>query len=226
MENSRREQVRELRQQGYSVKDIVDLTGAAKSSVSVWTRDIELTPEQRLRLKQRHRHHEGQQKGAEANRQKGMRLRQQYQEVGREKAREKSPLHMMGCMLYWAEGAKTRNEVYFVNSDSNMMLTFIRFLRQEMGIANETMKIHIHCHTTEKEEIANIENYWLDLLQLPRSCLNKTQIKKGTIIRNNVLHHGVCGIRITKTELAQHIYGAIQEYTGLDNPEWLFPVQK
>ena len=43
-------QARELRQQGWSVRQIERHLGVARSTVSVWVRDIELGPEQRQRL--------------------------------------------------------------------------------------------------------------------------------------------------------------------------------
>lgn len=36
-------------------------------------------------------------------------------------------LHLAGCMLYWAEGAKSRNTIEFANSDPNMVRLFCRF---------------------------------------------------------------------------------------------------
>ena len=125
-------------------------------------------------------------------------------------------------MLYWAEGAKKRNVTYFVNSDPNMMLVFKRFLREEMDVDDENCRIHIHCHTHDSREIQRIERYWLDLLQLPDSCLRKTQIKQGSNSRKNILENGVCGLAVYSTELTHRIYGAIQEYGGFDNPDWLF----
>jgi hypothetical protein len=32
---------------------------------------------------------------------------------------------------------------------------------------------------------------------------------------------GVCTIRVNSTRVVQHIFGAIQEYGGLDEPAWL-----
>jgi hypothetical protein len=37
----------------------------------------------------------------------------------------------------------------------------------------------------------------------------------------NKLPYGVCTLRVYDTRLVQHIYGAIQEYAGFDEPSWL-----
>jgi hypothetical protein len=217
-----REQARELRRQGMSVRDITKLTGASKSSVSLWVRDIELTDEQKLILKEKQHHWIGQNDGARKNREKGLQLRNAYQQAGRAQAKEMHPLHLAGCMLYWAEGAKSRNSLYFVNSDPNMMLLFIRFLREEMGITDSEIVLYVHCHTIDEHEVERIGRYWLELLNLPTVCLKRVFFKQGSKTRHKVLSNGVCTIRVYKSALIQHIYGAIQEYGGFDNPGWLF----
>jgi hypothetical protein len=224
MKSELREEARLLRREGKSVKEIQKILGVSKGSVSLWVRDIELTEAQKLTLQEKQHRHPGQMKGAETNRQNGIIRRTAYQDAGRMKAREMSPLHMAGCMLYWAEGAKSkRNCLVFVNSDSNMMIFFMKFLRKELGVADSLITVKIHCHTNVPEEVKKIEEYWLATLSLPTTCLRKTMYKKG----NNALTHrkllyGVCGIWITRSEIVQHILGAIQEYGGFDNPDWLF----
>jgi len=220
-----RENARILRHQGMSVLAISKAVGVAKSTVSLWVRDIELTSAQIEALKESQRRHAyaGQYKGGKRNREIFMAKRVSYQEEGRAKARENRPLHQAGCMLYWAEGAKERNEIYFVNSDSNMIRMFIRFLREEMFVVDEDISLYIHCHYPDPLEQQRIEQYWVQLLGLQDACLRKTQVKKGSTTRKNILVNGVCGVRVARsTHLAQHIYGAIQEYAGFDNPAWLF----
>ena len=121
-----RQKARKLRFEGHSLGDIADQVGVVKSTVSYWVRDIELNVSQILALNEAKRAQlRGQNRGAKANRDKFRAIRQTYQDAGRLRARENpTPLHLMGCMLYWAEGAKGRTEVAFVNSDPEMMLIF------------------------------------------------------------------------------------------------------
>lgn len=217
-----RQQARDMRQSGMSVREIAAALGVSKGSVSMWVRDIVLTDEQIHILKARQSRYGGQYSGAQTNRDNARRMRESFQEQGRIKARERRPLHMAGCMLYWAEGAKHRNKLYFVNSDPNMLRFYVRFLREELGVIDEQMSVHIHCHSDRPDEIQRIERYWPELLHLPASCLKKTFVKKGSDVRKNTLRNGICGIAVHRTELTQHIYGAIQEYAGFDNPDWLY----
>lgn len=217
-----REKARDMRRQGLSVRNIARLLDVSKGSVSVWVRDIGLLPEQLQALKENQRRYAAQNRGARANRAKFRNLRLSYQEAGRVKAREGHPLHLAGCMLFWAEGAKDSNRLYFVNSDANMLCLFMRFLREELAIQEHQMKLYVHCHTTDADQQCRIAAYWLDLLNLPETCFQKVLVKKGSETSRNVLPNGICSVRVYNVKVIQHIYGAIQEYAGFDNPDWLF----
>jgi hypothetical protein len=39
--------------------------------------------------------------------------------------------------------------------------------------------------------------------------------------QTNKLPYGVCSIKLGSTRVVQHIYGAIQEYGGFEEPRWL-----
>jgi len=73
--------------------------------------------------------------------------------------------------------------------------------------------------------IGEIERYWLDALDLPRSCLRKhtlNHLPTSSSGKKKALPYGVCTVGAKRgTAIAQQIYGAIQEYTGSDEPRWL-----
>ncbi len=219
-----REQARQLRSAGMSVKDIAKQLGIAKSSVSLWVRDIELSAEQKLVLKNKHPNYDAAVKGSNTNHHKALQQRIAYQQEGRAKARESDPLHLAGCMLYWAEGAKTRNSVQLVNSDPDMMRVFIRFLRQSLHVPDEQMNIRAICYTNNGVSVEEIETYWLNLLELPAHCLRRTTVNvqpASSRQRGRKLIYGVCVLSVYRVRIAQRIFGAIQEYIGIDKPEWV-----
>ena len=84
------------------------------------------------------------------------------------------------------------------------------------------MTLRIHCHTQDVIEQRRIEIYWLHLLSLNDTSLRKTLFKQGSDKSKKVLQNGLCTIRVHRVEYVQHIYGAIQEYAGFENPSWLF----
>lgn len=219
-----REKARQLRLAGYSLGHIATELGVVKSTVSLWVRDIELEESQIIALQEnKNAKLRIQNRGAKANRDKFRAIRFGYQTEGRLRARQNpTPLHLMGCMLYWAEGAKGRNEVAFVNSDPEMILIFCRFLKEELHLPSEMIILQVTSHSKDIEVNRKQNHYWLHLLDLPLSCLRKTVHKEGNPrVRHNVLENGICRIAVRKSEVLQHIFGAIQEYAGIEKPEWL-----
>jgi hypothetical protein len=224
MKTLEREQARALRRQGQSVKEICRALGVSKSSVSLWVRDIELTPEQLASLHQRRAMSAAQGHGARGVKEKYLALRKQYQEEGRAKAHEGDPLHLAGCMLYWAEGRKERNSLSLINSDASMLLFYTRFVRESLKVPECDIRIRINCYTNNGITIEEIETYWLGLLKLPQTALGKSVINRqptSSQQKGRKLLYGVCAVDVHKTRYVQHVLGAIQEYTGIDKPEWL-----
>jgi predicted transcriptional regulator len=221
MKRETREQARLLRQQGHSIKEIAEALQVSRSSVSLWVRDVELTQDQIQALKERQQLWGAQNAGASRNRTNATEQRQHFQQQGRDQAATASALHTMGCMLYWAEGAKSRNGLNFVNADPNMLELFIRFLREELAVNDDEMVLYIHSHSQDALEIDRITHYWLTLLHLPPTALRKVLFKAGSQARRNNLPNGVCSLRVYRTDLVQHIFGAIQAYGGFENPAWL-----
>lgn len=223
--NIEREAARQLRlEQGMSVKEIAKTLGVSKSSVSLWVRDIELTPAQIQALQDRMKSYGAQHKGSQANITKHRAIRQQYQEEGREKAHEHDLLHLQGCMLYWGEGGKGRIAVKFANSDPDMMQVFIKFVRESLQVPEAKIKIRIYCYLNNGLSLEEIHDFWLKTLKISVSQLGKGQVNNqpsSSQQKGRKLLYGVCHLTVDSSRYIQRIYGAIQEYTGINKPEWL-----
>jgi hypothetical protein len=223
-----REQARRLRGQGMPYKRIAAELGVSVGSAFLWTSDIELTKEQ-LQHNRRGpggpQNSDSQRRRAAAWVARSREARRQSQLDGRAAAREGDPLHLAGCMLYWAEGAKARNTVQFSNSDPRMLVLFRRFLTDALAIEIDEILMTLNVYTNNGLSIEEIEGYWLDLLDLPRSCVRKHTVNhmptSSSGRAKNKLPYGVCTLRVHSTWMVQHIYGAIQEYAGFDEPAWL-----
>jgi hypothetical protein len=127
-------------------------------------------------------------------------------------------------MLYWAEGSRRRNQLAFTNSDVEMHRLFIRFLRECYGVTDDQISLSVNCFLGNGLELAEIELFWLDRLELPRSSLRASIVNRPSRASKGVhrpLLHGTAKLVVYSTEIVQSIYGAIQEYAGFDRPEWL-----
>lgn len=128
-------------------------------------------------------------------------------------------------MLYWAEGSKGRNSVQFVNSDPAMMRYFVSFLRSYYRVADEAFRLDCNLFADHVDQQYEIEQFWLETLELPRSCLRKSTVnvhsKYSQKKRKGRLPYGTARVCVHSTELVQQIYGAIQEYGEFERPDWL-----
>jgi transcriptional regulator with XRE-family HTH domain len=219
---------RELRRGGMSLKKIATELGVAVSSVSSWTSDITLTQEQQAALLLANGgpwDPERLRAATAARSATCLARREEAQAEGRLRARTGDPLHRMGCMLYWAEGRKSRNTLQFSNSDPHMMRLFRRFLSECIGADPGQMRVTLNVYTNNGMTIEEIERYWLELLDLPASCVRKHTLDhmptSSSGRAKNKLPFGVCTLRVHNTWMLQHIYGAIQEYGGFDELAWL-----
>jgi hypothetical protein len=211
------------------MKRIAAAVGVSVATVHAWTHDIEISEEQR-------RHNLFGPRGPQSPERIAKRVaswkrvnrerRLRFQAEGRAKAREGDSLHIAGCMLYWAEGAKARNTLTFANSDAHMVRFFARFLRESMGVRTSDFRIRLNVYTNNGLSIAEIEDHWLDAVGAPRSCLRGHSLNHYPTStsgkRPKRLPYGVCTLKVARsTWLVQHIAGAIQEYGGFDEPRWL-----
>ena len=223
MKTVERGQARELRAQGWSVKQIERHLGVSRSSVSVWVRDVKLGPEQRRALIERVR--KGPLIAAERKAAAARARRLSYQQAGRQYARERDASYAAGCMLYWAEGAKQRNSALLTNSDPELVTFFAQFLRSHFAVPDDAMRVRCNLYADDLEQQRAIENYWLERLGLPESCLRKSTVnmysKYSLKKRTNKLPYGTCTLVVHRSQIVQTIYGSIQEYGGFDRPQWL-----
>ena len=222
-------EARRLREAGMPYKRIATRLGVSSGSVHLWTRDIELTPEQ---IERNLRGPRGPQaphlieRRVAAVRAVHRARRVAAQGDGRATARQGNALHQAGCMLYWAEGSKERNTLIFSNSDQDLIRYFWGFLQTCFGLGPQEVTIRINVYTGNGLTLSEIETHWLETLDLPRTCLRKGTVNhfptSSSGRRKNKLPFGVCTLKVRRsTRILQHIYGAIQEYAGFEEPGWL-----
>jgi transposase-like protein len=225
MKTAERVLARALRREGHSVKEIARRVGVSQSSVSVWVRDIELTRAQHRRLQQAIGPHPHQLRARAALSDRHRQRRRAAQMEGRRYARLGDPFHAAGCMLYWAEGGKTRNQVRISNSDPEVLRFFVRYLRTYFRVSDDTIRVTCNLFADHLDQQFEIEQFWLEQLDLPRSSLCKSVVnvysKYSQKKRQNRLPYRTCRLVVSRTAIVQHIFGAIQEYGGFDRPEWL-----
>src|SRR5690349_14030954 len=177
MKTEERKCARRLRfEEGLPIKEIARRVGVSVSSVSVWVRDIELAPAQHAVLLAKNPAHNKLLSGRHIAASNRRRERIAYQNDGRLAARRAEALHRTGCMLYWAEGGKNRNQVRFSNSDPEMAKLFVAFLRRYFDLAPQQIRVTCNLFADHLERQREIEQFWLTSLRLPQESLCKSVV--------------------------------------------------
>jgi transcriptional regulator with XRE-family HTH domain len=177
---------RQLRRAGRTYDEIVAELGVAKSSVSLWVRDL---PSPRRSVEHARRM-------AEARWEPFRREREQARRRATEQARSEfgllteRELFVLGVGLYWAEGTKSKpyrlsEAVTFVNSDPDMIRVYLAWLAL-LGVEPHRMRFSVMIH--ESADVASAEQYWAALVGQDVADFGKTTLKRHNpkTIRKNV----------------------------------------
>lgn len=198
---------RHLRKRGASIKEIAKKLDVAKSSVSLWVRDIKLTINQANFLKHKGFLKEVVQKRIET------RLKNENNKRGEITLKHKQRLAKFtvnrdvlittGVMLYWAEGGKSpSNKIFrFSNSDPLMVRVVLTFLRNICKIPENKLRGHIHLHPHLDPKVA--EKFWSEVSEIPISQFHKTsqQYNKRSKNTRDTLPYGTFNLGVYSTDL-------------------------
>jgi len=206
-----------LRQKGKSIKDIAKRLKIVKSTVSLWCRDIKLTPEQVQKL------HEKMVKSGYKGRMKGARIQydgrlkkiEEWKKRGIEQIGKLSnrDLLIAGIALYWGEGAKKKRGVSFSNSDTKLIKFIIKIFRKVWKIDKGRFAAYIGINKIHKDRVKEVEDYWSKITKIPREQFTKTTLikaKNKKNYKNFPVHYGTLTVKIRKSaELYYQIIGLI-----------------
>ncbi len=197
---SEKRRVQHLRREGLSYNEILKKVRVAKSSVSAWCQNIELTIQQKERLDKKRR--ENLQRLAKLGSQAmALKRRDQVYRIKRVAKREihclaPYELKIVGTMLYWAEGNKTQGQgVEITNSDPELIKLMIKWAREVFSISPEKLRARLNIHIGQNDK--EIKRYWSKVTGIPLKNFGKSYIKQeGTGHRKNILQNGVIRIKV------------------------------
>lgn len=209
MKSSEKIAARALRAQGFSIKDIVSEIGVAKSSVSLWVRDIVLTSEQQQTLSAKGISKEI----IERRRLTRLTRAEAKREVARSAAQQEirsisdRELWIIGVMLYWGEGGKTQNMARFSNSDPRMITVMMRFFRKICAVPEEKFRCHIHIHP--HLDHLEAERYWSAITGVPLTQFYKTYRKMNPSSKHkrDTLPYGTLDVYVCSIALFLKLQG-------------------
>lgn len=218
MKIKEKETARELRKKGKSMNQIVKETGFSKTSVSLWTRDIVLTPEQKNKISEKGRSVESIERRrisrlANISNKRRLIIDNAKKDIT---SLSKKELKIIGIMLYWGEGGKTGNwSVRIANSDPAIIRIMMRFFREICLVENSKFRAHIH--TFENADIVKTVNYWSEISGIPTKQFYKTYVKpsKASLQKRKTLPNGTLDVYVHDTKLFLTIMGWIEKISEI-----------
>lgn len=195
-----------LRQKGYSLKEISQKLNVSKSSVSVWVRDIKLSDSAHKRLLTKVS--AGQIESASNKKQRTQNILDGYYneacfflkgiKIGTEESR------LMCSLIYWCEGGKTDNRmVQFTNSDPNLIVGFLKLMRESYPIEESKFRacIHLHQYHDKQKQI----EFWSGKTKISKNQFIKPYFKKNTGKRIRDNYQGCLQVRYYDANIARQI---------------------
>lgn len=138
-----KEKALELRRMGWTYNEILKEVPVAKSSLSLWLKDLPLTEIEKQALNARRGSNisQGRVKAATSNKTNRLkRLDVAAQEAEREfEKRRWDPLFLVGVALYWAHGTRSNTQVQFVSSDPEITKVFMLWLEKFLNLKSEEL---------------------------------------------------------------------------------------
>lgn len=206
---------RDLRAQGRTYNEIAAELGVAKSSVSLWVRDLP-RPGRLSYEETRNRnaaavsaYFEERRSAREASRREVVAAA-----AGQIGALSDRDVLIAGAIAYWCEGAKSKpyrpyDRVTFINSDPGLILFFLRFLAVA-GVAPDRLVCRVYIH--ESADVPRAEQFWKGLTGLKPEQFRRPTLKRHnpkTVRKNTGEHyHGCLLIDVRKSaDLYQRIEG-------------------
>ena len=192
------ERARELRRAGLTYSEIIAELGGdiPEPTLQGWVADIELTTEQRERIKQKELNGSARGRiiGALWNReQKQKRLqaaKDQATPIAKRLAEDRDALRLMAAALYIGEGAKGENAFSFGNSDPQVIRTWMALLRRNFDIDERKFACQLAISDGMDEDA--LKEYWSDITGIPSEQFIRGSVRKQPSPKKREGYKGVC----------------------------------
>ena len=201
------QRARELRAEAWTLQDIAIELGVSKSSVSLWVRDVEFTPNPRRRTR--------------APRPSSLHLRK-LEEIERCRTEGIERIGVMtdreflvfGLALYAGEGSKTDGDVTFANSDPRLIWLHLKWLRRFFDLDESRLRVKLYLHDGLDLMAAN--GFWSELTKIPVSQFTKPyRAAADPSIRRTKHVMGCPAVAYRSTAVHRRVMGLIEAVLSL-----------
>ncbi len=184
-----------LRKDGHSYNYIAKVAGVSKSTLAIWLADVPYIPNtetiQRI----------GNARAASGEAKS--KLKRESLERARVEAKDdvghlsRRDLFMLGLGLYIGEGAKSTQQIRFVNSNPAIINFMIKWFTKAVGLKKNNLKIRLHIYPdcNERQSL----QFWSEKTTIPMSQFQKTVVdwrKNKKAFKSGKLPHGTVHLSV------------------------------
>lgn len=210
MKKESKKQAKIFRKSGYSFREISEELNIFKSTASLWCRNETLNKTARERIK--NLGDVGRERGkviAREKRLKALELIDKNCSVLRNKKYSVDDYKLFLALLYWGEGGKTNNYFNFVNSDPEMIKSFLFLFRKCFLVDRYKFRVHLHLH--EYHNWDEMINFWSDVTGIEK---NKFSIynKPHTGINKKPGYKGCISVRYGDSKIFKEVFIIIRRF--------------
>ncbi len=206
-----RARARELRAQAWTMPEIAEELGVSKSSVSLWTRDVEFD------------------RRARRSRRTGLRPRGSDHPMRRRKLEQIAAadaqgreligdltdrdLLIAGLGLYAGDGSKRDGEVIFANNDPGLVGFFCHWLRTCFEVEEHRLRVRLYLHEGLDVEAATA--FWSEVTGIPATQFRKAyRAEANGSIRHTKHVNGCAHVSYASTPVHRQVMGLIRALYG------------
>ena len=191
----------QLRQKGYSYKEIMGIVHVAKSSLSLWLQNLPLTDEEKKVLKKRKDSNIslGRTRAAASNRRNRLLRERELFEIAKVEFNlfKEDALFLCGICLYWAEGAKRSSTFQFMNSDPDMINLMVLWCSKYLNLNCDKLYFRLYIHKPYAHE--RCEEFWSNTIGVSLENFKTTIYKPTNLgVKKRPSYKGCLRIEIPK----------------------------
>ncbi len=192
----------ELRKSGHSIKEIAKILNIAINTSSNWLREISISKEGESRMREQASLHRYKMSLCWTQKRltKSLFHQKQAQIILDQISFTPSISKLICAVFFWAEGSKTNHRLEFTNSDPNMIVLFLRLLRQSYDLDEKKFRVCLHLHEYHNAE--EMIDFWSRITGIPHNQFIKPYKKPHTGFRKKKDYEGCVSIRYYNSEIA------------------------
>lgn len=211
IDSSIKENAIKFRKKGYSLQEIADRYKIAKSTASLWLKNIKLDKKAQLRINNRIKI--GQIKTKEIKLEKKRMLLEKFRQEAHadilQISSNKIINRLICAILFWCEGNKTMTQIKFTNSDPEMIKYFLALFRSGFTVDESKFRalVHLHEYHNETKQI----DFWSKLTKIPKNQFHQSFKKPHTKKTMRENYPGCICVTYFDAKLAKKLWSYYKE---------------